>query len=137
MNYLLDTNIVSETVKTKANKALVQWLETIPNTSLYLSVITLGEIRKGIEKLGNSPKKNQLLIWLENDLRNDFQERIINIDFNVAEKWGFISAHYKNIHAIDALIAATALSYNLKLVTRNTKDFQNISNLEIVNPFLC
>lgn len=136
MSYLLDTNIISETVKTIPNLNVMKWLETIPSEDIFISVITIGEIKKGIELLEQSKRKALLIKWLEYDLPNWFAENILVIDKQVAEKWGYLSATYgSRLPAIDGLIAATALSYNLKLVTRNEKDFQ-IANLEVINPFM-
>ena len=137
MSYLLDTNIISETVKTKPNASLINWLEKVPTEDLFVSVLTIGEIRKGVELLSNTKKKSELIVWLENDLRNWFGGRILSVDASAADKWGFILANSsKSFSAIDALIAATALTQNLKLVTRNTKDFADVKDLELINPFL-
>lgn len=134
MNYLLDTNVISEVTKRQQHQNVVSWLRSIDAEHLYISVITLGEIRKGLEKLSDIPKKNTLLKWLEIDLQKEFSGRIVNIDGDVADKWGYISAQYR-IPAIDGLIAASALVYNLKLVTRNVKDFENVPGLELINPW--
>lgn len=136
MSYLLDTNIISETIKTKPSTELIKWLEQVPNEDLFISVLTIGEIRKGIELLLHSNKKKELIIWLENDLRNWFGGRILPIDTFIADKWGFIMANStRSLSAIDALIASTALTHNLRLVTRNIKDFSDIKDLELINPF--
>lgn len=136
MNYLLDTNILSETFKTNPNAKVIDWFNAIPSENLYVSVLVLGEIRKGIEKLPNSQKKIKLLTWLEHDLPSWFEDRILPIDRFVADRWGFLIANCteKNLPAIDSLIAATALTYNLTLITRNVRDFE-ISGLQILNPF--
>ena len=137
MSYLLDTNIISETIKTKPNTKLINWLEQIPTEDLFISVLTIGEIRKGVDLLSHSNKKSELIVWLENDLRNWFGVRILPVDTLVADKWGFILAHSsRSLSAVDALIAATALTHNLRLVTRNEKDFSDVKDLELVNPFL-
>ncbi|MBA3285742.1 MAG: type II toxin-antitoxin system VapC family toxin [Nitrosopumilus sp.] len=136
MSYLLDTNIVSETIRKQPNSHVIEWLRLIDNKDIYISVLTLGEIRKGVEKLDKNEKRDKILIWLENDLYQWFQGRILNIDYKVADKWGFLlSQHPSPLPAIDALIAATALTHNLKLVTRNVKDFQ-FTGLELINPFI-
>ena len=135
MNYLLDTNIISETFRNKPNKNLLNWLRNIPSNNVYTSVLVLGEIRKGIESLANSSKKQRILLWLERDLSNWFDNRILTVDVNVADKWGYITAKKnKNINAIDSLIAATCLVNNMTLITRNVKDF-NYEGLELINPF--
>lgn len=133
MIYLLDTNVISEMIKLKPNTNLKNWVQSTDLNACAISALTIGEIRKGIEKLADSAKKNKLRQWLETDVINKFLGRIVNIDSTVAEKWGYISAS-NNIPAIDGLLAASALVHNLKLVTRNTKDFESIYSLEIINP---
>ena len=132
--YLLDTNVISETIKKAPNQKIINWLDSIDAEKFSLSVITLGEIRKGIEKLPDHTKKQQIIQWLETELIERFYGRIINIDAAVADKWGYITS-IKNIPAIDALIAASAIVHNHKLVTRNVKDFESINGLEIINPW--
>lgn len=137
MKYLLDTNIVSEMVRPKPNINVQKWLDEIPSESLFISVLTLGEIRRGIEKLEDTKRKNYLVLWLEQELPQWFGKNILPIDQEIAERWGYLtSVLNKNNHlnAIDTLLAATALANNLKMVTRNVKDF-NIQGLEVINPF--
>lgn len=133
--YLIDTNIISETIKKVPNKNVIKWLDKIDMHHIYLSVITLGEIRKGIEKINHESKKQALIQWLELDIIKQFGNRIIPVDFAVADKWGYLCSK-SNLPAVDALIGATALVSNLKLVTRNTKDFEKIPSLEIINPWI-
>lgn len=136
MSYLLATNIISETVRKVPHPSVINWLKTVDNNDIYISVLTLGEIRKGIEKVVLEDKRQKILSWLEQDLRHWFQDRIIPIDESIADKWGFLMAQTpSSLPAIDSLLAATALTKNLKLVTRNVKDFQ-FASLEILNPFL-
>ncbi len=132
--YLLDTNIILETIKKAPNQKVITWLSSIDSQKLFLSVITLGEIRKGVEKLEDQTKKQKITQWLEINLVAGFYGRIINIDATISDKWGYISS-LKNIPAIDALIAASALVHNHKLVTRNVKDFEAIAGLELINPW--
>lgn len=134
MSYLLDTNVISELVKKRPNAELIRWFEMVPDDSLYLSVITLGEIRKGVEKLSNEDKKTRLRTWLEHELRDWFGEHILPIDHRVADRWGRLQDHTrKTMPAIDSLLAATALHFDLSLVTRNEKDFA-YPGLEVINP---
>jgi predicted nucleic acid-binding protein len=134
MSYLLDTNVISEIIKTEPNPNVGTWFKSLSISMFFLSVITLGEIRKGVEKLPDSKKRQFIINWLEIDLPKIFLGRIINIDSAVSDKWGFISAK-STIPAVDGLIAACALVHNHKLVTRNLKDFINIPGLELLNPW--
>ena len=135
MSYLLDTNILSELVKPKPNNNVTQWFSNIPSETLHISVLTIGEIRKGIEKVKDKKRKEKLRLWLEQDIMNWFEERIINIDFQIAERWGrLLNEVNRPVPAIDSLLAATALSHDLRLVTRNEKDF-NYPSLIVVNPW--
>lgn len=137
MNYLLDTNIISELVSKKPNPHVVQWLAKIPANNTFLSVLTLGEIRKGIEKVSNLNRKQQLLIWLENELPSMFHQRILPVTSDVAEHWGKLQAQVKrSLPAIDSLLAATALHHDMTLVTHNVKDFCDCPGLEIINPWI-
>lgn len=137
MKYLLDTNVISETIKSNPNHNVLDWLFEIDVESFYISVISLGEIRRGIEKTNiDSKKKSKLINWLEQDIYRWFDGQILSVDGLVANKWGFICANAKKtMPALDSLIAATALTHNLKLVTRNVKDFEQFKSLEIINPF--
>jgi predicted nucleic acid-binding protein len=135
MSYLLDTNIISETTKLNPNKNLMLWLDKVPPKKLYVSVLTIGEIKQGIEKLSQSKKKNELLKWLEFSFQPWLGKNLLDIDKVVAERWGYINGiSKKTLSTVDSLIGATALTHNLKLVTRNEKDF-SIEGLEIINPF--
>lgn len=132
--YLLDTNIISEGTKKQPNPHVSQWINAIDYRDTYLSVLTLGEIRKGIEKISDPSKKLRIIQWLEGDLLKQFHGRIIPIDRNIADKWGYLQ-NARSMPAIDSLIAASALVNNYKLVTRNVSDFRDIIGLELVNPW--
>jgi predicted nucleic acid-binding protein len=136
MNYLLDTNVISELVKPSPNKAVLKWIDTVDSRNLYLSVITIGEIRKGIAGILDSKRQKKISQWLENELPDYFEDRIITIDIKIADIWGQIQSLKKGytLPAIDGLIAATAKVHNLILVTRNKKDF-NHAPIQIVNPW--
>lgn len=141
MSYLVDTNVLSEILKTEPNKAVVEWFSNTQSESLYISVLSLSEIRKGIEKLGTSKRRSRLVLWLEQEMPSWFEDRVIAIDAPIAERWGFILARSKiQVPVIDSLIAATALVHNLKIVTRNAKDFVAFPDLEYltlgINPSL-
>jgi predicted nucleic acid-binding protein len=136
MNYLLDTNIVSETIRATPNQKVIQWLRQIPNESLYISVLTIGEIRKGVELAPDQKRKEKLQIWLEVELPRWFEDRILTIDLLVSERWGRLQAKMKSqLPVIDSLLAATALHHDMRLVTRNVDDF-NIAGLDVINPFI-
>ena len=136
MIYLLDTNVVSEVLKPIPNVNVIEWLTYIKTEHMAISVVTLGEISKGIElTTPNSTKRIGLTRWLEIDLVEWFEDRIISINTDVADKWGYICAQTPKIPATDAFLAATALVYNMKMVTRNVKDFGHVAGLEIVNPW--
>ncbi|PIV20924.1 MAG: VapC toxin family PIN domain ribonuclease [Deltaproteobacteria bacterium CG_4_8_14_3_um_filter_45_9] len=138
MNYLLDTNVISELISKRSNKKVVEWLDRLDSNTIYLSVITIGEIRKGIEKLPSSKRKERIKEWLEGDLLLRFQGRILEITTEVMLIWGELTGRLKKegrpITAIDSLIAAIALQGNYRLVTRNEHDFQ-YTGVTIINPW--
>lgn len=137
MNYLLDTCVISELVNGSPNSNVVAWLHDTPTERLYLSVITVGEIRKYLIKLPESKQKDLLTNWL-NQLLEDYQNRIFSIDLTVAENWGIIQGNAEKkgmtMPSTDGLIAAIAYTHNLVLVTRNASDFE-ASGLPIKNPW--
>lgn len=136
MSYLVDTNVLSELRRREPNVGVVDWFSKRPATTLYLSVLTLGEIRKGIDPLPNDERKLKLLDWLEVELPAFFSGRILPVDAVVANRWGQLIAQAARPRpAIDSLLAATALTRGLKLVTRNSRDF-DFSGLEVINPWL-
>jgi predicted nucleic acid-binding protein len=138
MNYLLDTNVISELISKRPNKKVVEWLDRLDSNTVYLSVITIGEIRKGIEKLPPSKRKERVKEWLEGDLLLRFQGRILEITKEVMLMWGELTGRLEKegrpITAIDSLIAAIALQGNYRLVTRNEHDFQYMG-VTIINPW--
>lgn len=139
MSYLIDTCCISELVKKKPNPTVVNWFAERDELSMYLSVITFGELKKGIEKLPDSKKKRVLNTWVKEDLNQRFKNRVIIIDMEVVNKWGEILAKSeksgKPLPAIDSLIAATALVHDLTVVTRNTQDMVG-SGVEVINPWI-
>jgi toxin FitB len=136
MNYLIDTNVISELVSARPHPNVIAWFEQIPMDAVFLSVLTLGEIRKGVEKINDNKRKKKLLMWLEHDLIKMFDVRILAISIDVADRWGRLQCHVKRtLPAIDSLIAATALHYDMTLVTRNIDDFSDCLGLEIINPW--
>ncbi|MGA9665385.1 MAG: type II toxin-antitoxin system VapC family toxin [Gallionella sp.] len=135
MSYLLDTNVISELVRPKPAKAVLAWFENIPSEALHISVLALGEIRKGVEQLPDGPRREKLRLWLEHELIDWFGARILPVDIPVADRWGRLIAQMgRPAPSIDSLLAATALHHELRLVTRNQKDFV-YPGLEVVNPW--
>ena len=136
--FLLGTNCISELVKPKPERRVLDWMDAADETMLYLSVLSLGKIRKGLVKLPQGKRRTQLETWLEVELKARFAGRIIPIDEEVAHRWGLIAAEAKrkgqDLPVIDGLLAATALHYNLTVVSRNVKDFTN-AHVQVVNPW--
>lgn len=136
MSYLIDTNVISELRRKKPNKGVTNWFSKRPATTLYLSVLTLGEIRKGVESVADDARRAALTDWLEVALPAFFTGRILPIDASVADRWGYLMAAAKRpIPAIDSLIAATAAHHALTVVTRNEKDFVELG-VDVINPWL-
>ena len=137
--FLLDTNVVSELVKPRPEPNVVTWIQTTDESLLFLSVLTIGEIRKGISSLPASNKRALLESWLGNELVVRFTERILSIDFEIAERWGLLSAQAQAsgvlLPVIDGLLAATALHHNLTFVSRNTNDV-TLPGLSVFNPWI-
>ena len=135
MSYLLDTNILSETIRRAPNKSVLAWLEGVPGEALFVSVLTLGEIRKGVEAVEDKKRREKLRLWLEHELPAWFEGRVLPVDIAVADRWGRILAKVgRPVPTIDSLLAATALHHELRLVTRNARDFE-YPGLEVINPF--
>ena len=135
MSYLIDTNALSELKKRQPHAGVMKWFAERSAASLYLSVLTLGELRRGIEAMPEGGRKQTFLDWLEDDLPAYFSGRILPIDTHIADFWGRLCATAgRPLPAIDSLLAATALMRGLTLVTRNVNDF-NLPSLKIVNPW--
>ncbi len=135
MSYLLDTNVVSETAKSSPSTRVVGWLEEVSVESLFISTLTLGEIRYGIDKLTDVGLQTRLNEWLERDVVAWFGLRLLPIDAMVADTWGRLRSRAgRTLPAIDGLVAATALANGLTLVTRNVKDFRD-TGVEVIDPW--
>jgi hypothetical protein len=135
VSYLLDTKVLSELRRKVPHPAVVALFSNRPATTLYISVLTIGELRKGIETLADTSRRLALLDWLETDLPHFFIGRILPVDLAVAERWGHLVAQAgRLLPAIDSLLAATALQHSLRLVTRNQRDFE-LPGLEVINPW--
>ena len=135
MSYLVDTNIVAELARREPDPCVVAWFRKVPDAALHLSVLTLGEWRKGVESLAETRRRERLRVWLENDLAEWFGERLLPLSAAVADRWGRLLAQAaRPMPAIDSLIAATAIHHGLRMVTRNEKDF-DFPGLEVINPW--
>lgn len=135
MSYLLDTNVLSELARPRPDARVVRWFRGVPDESLHVSVLTLGEIRAGIERLPAGAKRERLRVWLEIELRGWFEERLLDVDGSIADRSGrLVGESRRPIPAVDALLAATALRHGLRLVTRNVAGFA-IDGLEVIDPW--
>ncbi len=138
MSYLLDTCVLSEFTRRQPHPRVVEWLAEADEDTLFLSVLAIGEIQHGIEKLEDSPRKEELRQWLTNDLLLRFEGRIVPLDVPVLLRWGELVGRLerqgRKLPAIDGLLAATALTHDLTLVTRNTADFEH-TGVKWLNPW--
>lgn len=127
MSWLLDTCVISELVKPEPSAKVVAWIETCEESTLFLSVITLGELEKGVAKLRASARRARLENWVRRDLPERFHDRILPVDPVVATRWGVVAGaaelRGEPLPVIDALIAATGMVHDLAVVTRNAVDF--------------
>ena len=136
MSYLIDTNVVSELRKRdRANPRLLEWFDSVESHELFLSVVTLGELRRGIEAIGrrDSVAAAAIARWLRT-LIEGFGDRVLPIDRSVAEEWGRLTAS-PGISPVDGFLAATARVHRLTLVTRNVKDVRHV-DVHVINPFI-
>ncbi len=135
MSFLVDTCALSELVKPRPSPRLVGWFNTTPPESLFISTLTLGEIRKGVERLRAGPRRSRIAAWLEVDLPAWFEDRVLAVDRHVADEWGRMMARIdRAVPAIDGLMAATALRHRLSIVTRNVRDFE-VTGVDLVDPW--
>ena len=138
MKYLLDTCVISELIKQEPNPKVIQWISSLDEVNLFICVLTIAELHKGIEKLPESRKKSTLHKWVTYDLRKRFKNRIIDFDIQAAKTWGKIQAKSelsgKTLPVIDGLIAAIGHFHDLVVVTRNIKDMK-ASGVELLNPW--
>lgn len=138
MTYLLDTCVISEVTKPNPAVSVLDWLAGQEEIGLYLSVLTIGEIRKGIARLLDSRKKSALVLWVQQEMHPRFAGRIFDVDQRVSERWGDISAaaelRGRRIPVVDGLIAATAIENGLTLATRNVRDMAP-TGVDLFNPW--
>jgi predicted nucleic acid-binding protein len=139
MKYLLDTCVIEELIKLQPNPEVIAFVDSLEHEDIYLSAITVGEITKGIHILADSNRKRELEGWLRDFFLVRFDGHILPLDTEVFIRWGQLSANFERLGlppapSIDSLIAATALTHQMVLVTMNEDDFEN-TGLEIVNPW--
>jgi predicted nucleic acid-binding protein len=135
VSYLLDTNVLSELLQRRPADAVLRWFDATPEEALHVSVLTFGEIRRGVERLHASPRKERLRLWLEQALPERFEGRVLPVTSGVADRWGrLLAATGRTLPAIDGLLAATALHYELRMVTRNVADFA-LPGLDVIDPW--
>jgi predicted nucleic acid-binding protein len=138
VNYILDTNVVSELVAPKPDPNVVLWVESVTPEQIYLSVITIGELIKGIAKLPDSKRKETLVGWLRSDLLVRFQDQLLPLDVQTMIIWGQLVARLEisgnPMPAIDSFLAASAAEWGFTLVTRNVDDFI-AAGINLLNPW--
>jgi predicted nucleic acid-binding protein len=138
MSILLDTNVVSELVARRPDPNVISWVQSLDPGAVFLSVITIGELNRGIQKLSDSARKRKLANWLTGDLLLRFGDHVLPLDVLVMMAWGSLVARIEaagqKIPAIDSLLAATAAHHGLSLATRNVRDFKP-TGIAIVNPW--
>jgi len=139
LNYLIDTNVVSELAKSRPDARVVKWIAEADEDRVCLSVITFAEIRHGIEEMAPGQRREVLKLWLEEELTSRFDGRIFAVGLAVAQAWGVLVARAREkgvtIGVMDAFLAATAEAHGLTLVTRNTRHFEKLG-LALVNPWI-
>lgn len=138
MNFLLDTNVLSEPMKERPNSRVLEWLAQVNEDQVFMSVVTITELRYGVERLATGKRRERLDAWLRKELISRFEGRILPVDLRIAETCGGLIARSESmgrpIEARDTFIAATAEVHGLTLVTRNTSDFEPILKAT-VNPW--
>lgn len=139
MTYLLDTNIVSEWIKPQPALGVIKWLAEADEDRVFLSVVTLAELRYGIERMPDGERRRRLHVWLKDELPVRFEGRILPVDRPVAEAWGQLLARSRavgrTIAIMDGFLSATAEVHQMTMVTRNVSDFSDLRH-PIVNPWL-
>jgi predicted nucleic acid-binding protein len=139
MNYLLDTCVLSEFTRRQPDIHVIEWLNSIEEERLFISVITIGEIQRGIERIPDSHRKTELLSWMNNGLITRFTERMVTIDASTMFIWGSLVAHLeaagRTIGVMDSLILASALHNNLIVATRTVSDFLP-GGVQVINPWV-
>lgn len=136
--FLLDTNIPSELIRSHPEPRVERWFLAQAEEALFLSTVTIGELRRGFVMLPNSERRMRLEKWFQNTLLPQFHSRVLAVTYSVAERWGVLDGECQLkgivLSTADGMIAATALEHDLTLVTRNVKDFANLG-LRLLNPW--
>jgi predicted nucleic acid-binding protein len=139
MSYLLDTNAISEWVRPRPDPGIFRWLDEVDEDRTYLSVITLGELRKGVDRLPGGRRRDRLEGWLTGELPDRFRGRLLSVDAAIADEWGRLLARAENtgraVEGIAGLIAATAKVHGLQVVTRNVSHFRH-AGVEVLSPWV-
>ena len=138
MNFLLDTNVLSEVTKPRPDERVLQWLHGVDEDRTFISIVSIAEIRRGVALMDSGRKRDVLADWLAHDLPRRFDSRVIGVEGPVALAWGDLMALAKRngrgLASMDGLIAATAIAHDLIMVTRNTKDFAGFG-LKLIDPW--
>ena len=139
MRFLLDTNVLSEVTKPRPEGCVLKWLDGLDEDRTFISVVSMAEIRRGVALMDNGRKRDALVEWLARDLPDRFEHRVIPVDERVALAWGDLMGDAKRrgrgMSSMDGLIAATAVTHDLTLATRNIKDFEGFG-IELIDPWL-
>jgi predicted nucleic acid-binding protein len=137
MSFLLDTNAISEWQKPRPDRGVLDWMNATDENSLFLSVVTLAELRYGIERMDAGGRRRRYELWLEHELPLRFEGRILSVNPTIADMWGRLvargAAAGRPVNAMDAFLAATAEVHRLTLVTRNVSHFTLLKT--VVNPW--
>lgn len=135
MKYLLDTHVISEPFKRRPHPDVMRWLDSHSPESLHLCALSMGEMRRGVERLADGIRRDRILRFLDGEYRDWFGDRILPVDERVAQVWGTLEAGSpRTVPTVDALIAATVLAHGLTLVTRNGRDFP-FPGLQVLDPW--
>ena len=136
--FLLDTNIPSELIRSRPDPGVEKWVYAQDEQSLYLSVVSIGELRRGLVILPASKRRSELERWFENDLLPRFEGRILPVTRSIADRWGVLDGQCQvkgtPLNTADGMIAATAIEHGLTVVTRNIRDYAGLG-VEALNPW--